>query len=81
MTMLDDWDYKTVQDFDCLEDIWNRTKNNNVLFEVDGLGKKLETQLDLPNVLMDQKTSCFFKRQYKNNWENRGIMIKESGKS
>jgi len=76
-TMLTDWDYREVQWFDALEQIWqeiNVSDADSVLREYE---HALETQLDLSMISMDASHSNFFKHHYLSNWHNQGVMIRE----
>ena len=77
-TMLSDWDYTEVQDFEKLKDYWDNTVHK---FEIDSFvdlfADELRTRLDLPIVDMNAEQSRFFKHHYKSNWQNRGIMTRE----
>jgi hypothetical protein len=76
LTMLCDWEYRWVQDFDTLEDVWNEYKDRDVE-HCKELGDTLRTRLGLPIVDMDPEESKFFKHHYKSNFVNRGIMNRE----
>ena len=78
MTMLKDWDYKQVQDFDAIKALWDsyyceddRTEN------CTEMGDILRTRLGLPIVDMDPDESRFFKHHYKSNFQNKGPMARE----
>jgi hypothetical protein len=77
MTMLGDWDYRAVQWFDNLSDIWTDTQHEDPERMIDVYGKHLETRLDLPMNLLDVKASAFFKHHYRSNWLNMGTTIRE----
>lgn len=77
MTMLTDWDYTQVQNFDALESIWHEIQNQTPIELVNKFQLPLQTQLDLPMSLLDAEQSKFFKHHYRSNWHNRGIMIRE----
>lgn len=79
LTMLDDWwDYKQVQDFDALAELWKNYEHNDDAEEhCQRLGDILRTRLNLPVVDMDAATSKFFKHHYKSNFKNQGIMSQE----
>ena len=74
--MLRDWDYRLVQDFDTLANLWTS-------FSQDGtdscisLGDTLRTRLGLPIVDMGAAESQFFKQHYKSNFKNSGPMVRE----
>jgi hypothetical protein len=77
-TMLTDWDYKQVQDFECLATLWNEYKNLNLNEAVKEHGTVLRTRLGLPITDFDTEQSLFFKTHYKTTQRNRGIMVTES---
>jgi hypothetical protein len=76
LTMLCDWEYRWVQDFDTLEDVWNEYKDRDV-DHCQHIGDLLRTRLGLPIVDMDPDESSFFKHHYKSNFRNCGIMGRE----
>ena len=79
ITMLDDWwDYKQVQDFDALAELWKNYENDDdALDHCKRLGEVLRTRLGLPIVDMDPEESKFFKHHYKSNFKNLGPMVRE----
>lgn len=77
MTMLTPWDYKQVQWFDSLIDIWNTVKDSDPELVAGRVAEDLATQLDLPITMMNVPESKFFKHHYRSNWHNRGPMIRE----
>jgi hypothetical protein len=78
MTMVTpQWDYRTVQDFAELENLWTTVKESNPEVLAGRIAEELATQLDLPmNTLLDPE-SAFFKQHYRSNWHNQGVMIRE----
>lgn len=76
MTMLTDWDYTQVQDFDYLERLWNIT-GWNLAHDVKNYGNELSARLGLPILDPHVDNSKFFKHHYKSNFKNRGIMERE----
>jgi hypothetical protein len=74
--MLCDWEYRWVQDFDTLEDVWNEYKDRDVE-HCKEIGDVLRTRLGLPIVDIDPDESAFFKHHYKSNFKNQGIMTRE----
>lgn len=83
LTMLDtSWDYKLVQDFDALEELYV-SKNISSLDEksirelLKQYGDELRTRLGLNITLLDAQQSKFFKHHYKSNYTNIGIMNRE----
>jgi len=77
MTMLGDWDYKQVQWFDALEQLWSVEQYVDPYAAADIYAKSLHTQLDLPMNLLSPGQSQFFKHHYKSNLSNQGVMIRE----
>ena len=77
MTMLTDWDYKQVQSFDALEELWQQNLSKDPDTISQNYEDALKTQLDLPMCMMMPAQSGFFKRHYRSNWHNQGIMIRE----
>lgn len=79
VTMLDDWwDYKNVQDFDALEELWRNYENSDdALDHCKRLGETLRNKLNLPIVDMDPEESKFFKHHYKSVFKNKGVMERE----
>lgn len=77
MTMLTDWDYKQVQSFDALQDLWITVESSEPRLLAGRLAEDLNRQLDLPMLVMEGEQSSFFKKHYRSNWANRGIMVRE----
>jgi hypothetical protein len=75
-TMLRDWDYRQVQDFDLLSAMWATFSKDDAKACVS-LGQTLRTRLGLPIVDMDTSGSRFFKHHYRNNFKNSGPMTRE----
>jgi len=75
-TMLTDWDYTQVQDFDELQRMWSVYQNHGP-DECNELGDQLRTRLGLEIVNMDPEHSEFFKRHYRSNFTNKGIMTRD----
>jgi len=76
MTMLEDWDYRQVQNFDALADLWDRFKDHDA-DQCQAIGEKLRMRLSLPIVDMDPDASQFFKHHYRGNFKNKGPMARE----
>lgn len=77
MTMLTEWDYRQVQDFAVLEQIWTTVADHDPELVAGRVAEDLVTQLDLPiNMLLEQESE-FFKHHYRSNWHNQGPMIRE----
>jgi hypothetical protein len=77
MTMLTEWDYKLVQDFDALKEIYNTIDGHEPEIVLGRVADALASQLDLPINYLDEQASAFFKHHYRSNWVNRGIMVTE----
>ena len=77
MTMLTEWNYRQVQDFDALEEIWQTVKDHDPETVAGRVSEALQTQLDLPMIMLDAAASRFFKHHYRSNWHNQGIMVRE----
>jgi len=73
MTMLTEWDYTQVQDFDALKELWETTYK----YPDSNLIDELQTRLGLPIVEMDADRSAFFKYHYNSQFKNKGIMHRE----
>ena len=77
MTMLTNWDHKEVQWFDALAELWKTVENDEPRLIANRLSDELHDQLELPMVIMEKEQSAFFKRHYRSNWHNQGIMTRE----
>jgi hypothetical protein len=77
MTMLTAWDYRLVQDFAALEELWGTIKDSDPEIVASRVAQDFVTQLDLPITYLDEAGSKFFKHHYRSNWHNLGIMVKE----
>ena len=77
MTMITDWDYREVQDFDALNRIWNQNKVLNLIEECSEMSHTLSVKLGLPAPHFTADQSRFFKHHYKSVFKNRGIMVRE----
>ena len=77
MTMLTSWDYRQVQDFDALSDLWKTVQDHDPETVAGRVSEDLVTQLDLPITFLDSAASAFFKHHYRSNWHNQGIMVRE----
>jgi hypothetical protein len=78
MTMITPtWDYRAVQDFSALEELWATVKNQDPDLLAGHVGEPLVEQLDLPINMIGPTESEFFKHHYRSNWHNQGVMIKE----
>jgi hypothetical protein len=77
MTMLTDWDYRLVQSFDALEELWATVAEQDPELLANRVAEDLSTQLDLPVMTMFAEQSSFFKHHYRSNWHNQGVMTRE----
>ena len=77
MTMLTEWDYRKVQDFDALKDIFQTVDGHNPEIVLGRVAEDLYRQLDLPMTVIDAQASKFFKHHYRSNWRNQGVMVRE----
>jgi hypothetical protein len=78
MTMITPtWDYRQVQSFDALEELWNTVKNQDPELRAGHVAEDLVAQLDLPISMILEKESQFFKHHYRSNWHNQGVMVRE----
>ena len=77
MTMLTAWDHTQVQDFEELAKLWATVENEQPRLLANRLATELNTQLDLPMIILENEQSAFFKKHYLSNWHNRGIMVRE----
>jgi hypothetical protein len=77
MTMLTNWDYLQVQNFDALAEIWKTVENEQPEHVSNNIANELHTQLDLPMHMLTVEASEFFKHHYRSNWHNRGVMVQE----
>jgi len=77
MTMLTNWDYRLVQNFDALGDLWLTVNDSEPRMLSNRLGVELGTQLDLPMSVFEAEQSRFFKQHYRSNWHNQGVMTRE----
>jgi hypothetical protein len=77
MTMLTDWDYRDVADFDNFPVLWEQYKNNNPVLSLGFIGEELESKLGLPICTLDAEQSKFFKRHYNADKHNMGPLVKE----
>jgi hypothetical protein len=78
MLMIDNWDYKQVQDFNCLKMIWDDgLQYNDPAKSIEQLAAPLKTKLGLPITAMSADDSRFFKHHYKSQFKNQGPMVRE----
>jgi hypothetical protein len=77
MTMLTDWDYKDVADFENYPALWEKHKNATPYISSEMLGDELAAKLGLPMCTLNEEQSKFFKRHYNNDKHNEGPLVKE----
>jgi hypothetical protein len=77
MTMLTDWDYRDVADFDNFPVLWEEHKNGDPYMGAEMLGDELAAKLGLPMCTLSSEQSKFFKRHYNADKHNQGPLIKE----
>lgn len=78
MTMLTDWDYKNVADFDNYPVMWSEhSEYKDPIVTAEELGKELEAKLGLPMCTLSPEQSKFFKRHYNADKYNMGPLVKE----
>ena len=67
LTMLTEWDYTNVHDFDKIKEIWENWNNNK---QVEYEFHLLKNRLNLPISNLDEEQSKFFKHHYANSHMN-----------
>ena len=78
MTMITPtWDYRSVQSFDALEELWTTVKDSNPEILAGRVAEDLVNQLNLSINMIGAEESKFFKHHYRSNWHNRGVMTRE----
>ena len=78
MTMITPtWDYRQVQSFDALEELWTTIQDSTPEILAGRVAEDLVTQLDLPINMLGSEESKFFKHHYRSNWNNLGLMTRE----
>jgi len=77
MTMLTDWNHTNVQWFDNYIEMWDKIKNLDPLELSESYGIELSTKLGLPMCAFDSEQSKFFKRHYKSDFHNLGLLVTE----
>lgn len=74
--MMKDWDYREVQDFECLDKIWDDHKSDGADMTTHYMDM-LNRYLGLNIVEVNAAQSKFFKEYISRGWRNRNIMTKE----
>jgi hypothetical protein len=77
MTMLTDWDHTQVQWFDNIALLWEEHKDSELHVQITTLGFSLQDKLGLPEELLNNEQSKFFKRHYKRDFKNMGTLVTE----
>lgn len=77
MTVLTNWDYREVQWFDNLLQLWKTVEQSDPRVLAGQVGIELHAQLGLPVAMFEAEQSAFFKQHYRSNWHNQGIMVRE----
>lgn len=77
LTMLRDWDYRLVQDFDELQKLWDQYHDKIMDTGTWQVTRDLTHKLGLPITDLNEEQSKFFKHHYKSNFVNKGPMIRE----
>jgi hypothetical protein len=78
MTMLTNWDWTKVRDFDELSELWLTVKDYDPTVVIGRVAEDLTQQLDLPVCLFDQEQSKFFKHHLEQGQKNLGPMVREN---
>jgi hypothetical protein len=74
--MLREWDYREVQDFECLDKLWELHKNDDEQVS-QTIAQELNRTLGTEIVELDSAASKFFKHYISRGWRNKDIMAKE----
>lgn len=77
MTMLTQWDYRQVQNWDVLAELWKTVEDQQPEILANRLADDLNRQLDLPTHMLTAEASKFFKHHYRSNWNNLGVTVRE----
>lgn len=77
LTMLQDWDYTKVQDFDELKKLWDQYEDCIMDTGTFRVTDQLRAQLGLPIVELDAEQSKFFKHHYTRMQRNMGVSTTE----
>jgi hypothetical protein len=75
MTMLTDWDYRDVQDFDELKKLWETVEGHDPEALSSRIALEINEQLDLPIGMFGEVESTLFKAN--TDWQNKGVMVRE----
>lgn len=77
LTMLTDWDYTEVQDFEKLAALWEKYQEYDSEDHMFAIDEALKKRLGLPITSFNAEQSRFFKHHYMSQFKNRGIMSRE----
>jgi hypothetical protein len=78
MTLLTDWDYRLVADFDTYSELWkDHSDSSDRFYQINELGNSLQNKLGLPICTLEPEQSKFFKRHYNADKYNMGPLVKE----
>lgn len=77
MTMLTDWNYVDVADFDNYPVLWEDYKDKDPIINSSLLANELHDRLGLPMCTLSPEQSLFFKRHYNADKYNQGPLVKE----
>lgn len=77
LTMLTDWNYVDVADFDNFPVLWEEYKDRDPIIQSAMIGDELSNKLGLPMCTLSPEQSKFFKRHYNADKYNMGPLVKE----
>lgn len=77
MIMIENWNYKEVQDFDILKQLWETFSTHDPLEGCANLDNALKNRLGLPITLYSTEQSRFFKHHYNSQFKNFGATVSE----
>jgi hypothetical protein len=77
MTMLTDWNYRDVADFDNYPVLWEGHKDVDPHDAARDIGEELSDKLGLPMCMFNPEQSKLFKRHYNADKHNMGPLVKE----
>lgn len=77
LTMLTDWDYTEVQDFEKLAALWEKYQEYDSEDHMFAIDDALKKRLSLPITSFNAEQSQFFKHHYMSQFKNKGIMSRE----
>lgn len=70
------WDYRDVQNFDKLAELWAESLASDQ-YTTTYIEDQLRNKLGLPIINYNKEQSQFFKQHYKANFKNNGLMVRE----